>query len=64
MGNDRNAFTEAYRPRFTTIGTLCLIIATSVFLFPVNRVLARENIIDKIFNAADTDGNGLISEQE
>jgi hypothetical protein len=35
-----------------------------VFLFPANHVLARESSIDKIFNAVDTDDDGLISEQE
>jgi Ca2+-binding EF-hand superfamily protein len=64
MKNDRNGVTGGYRPSFTTIGTLCLIIATSVFLFPANRVLARESFINRIFNAADTDGDGLISKQE
>jgi hypothetical protein len=64
MKNDRNGVTGGYRPSFATIGTLCLIIVTSVFLFPANLVLAREIPIDKIFNAVDADGNGLISEQE
>jgi hypothetical protein len=64
MKNDRNAVTEEYRPRFTTIGTLCLFFIMAVFLFPANRVLARERPIDAVFNTAETNGDGLISAQE
>lgn len=62
--NDRNAVDGGYRPSFTTIDTLCLIIATALLLFPANRVLAQEIHVEKIFKVADADGNGLISEQE
>jgi Ca2+-binding EF-hand superfamily protein len=62
--NDRNVVTGGYRPPFTVIRTLCLFFVSAVFLFPANCVLARENPIDALFNAVDTDGDGLISEQE
>ena len=64
MKNDRNAAIGWCRPPFTVIGALCLFFIMAVFMFPANHVLARESPIDKIFNATDTDGDGLISEQE
>ena len=64
MKNDRNVVAGGYRPPFTVICTLCLFFIMAMFLFPVNSVLARESPIDALFNAVDTDGDGLISEQE
>lgn len=64
LRNERISVNGFHLPRLALMGAGCLFLIAAVCLFPADRGLARERPMDTIFNAADTNGDGLISEQE